>query len=147
MKLHLVTAALLILATAAPAAAGRSNLRRRHLNNLAAFQEDVVDVSFAWFFTFLFCTPAILLIFSCDDETKSHNLLLAPHQSLYSPISSPITTQPPQTLPRILTGPPSPSLRHRHAAEVRQEMPRREQLQVGLRRLHQVLPFFLLRGR
>ena len=147
MKLHLVTAALLILATAAPAAAGRSNLRRRHLNNLAAFQEDVVDVSFAWFFTFLFCTPAILLIFSCDDGKvttfgPTTNHCTHPHH----PQSQ---TQPPQTLtlPRILTGPPSPSLRHRHAAEVRQEMPRREQLQVGLRRLHQVLPFFLLRGR
>lgn len=58
MKLHLVTAALLVLATAAPVAAGRNNLRRRHLNNLAAFEEDVVDiVSYACSFRFVlsFC--------------------------------------------------------------------------------------------
>ena len=72
MKLHLVTAALLILATAAPVAAGRNNLRRRHLNNLASFQEDVVDVSFAWFFTF--CSVLLLSSsFSLVTTGKSHN--------------------------------------------------------------------------
>ena len=59
MKLHLVTAALLVLATAAPVAAGRNNLRRRHLNNLAAFEEDVVDIvsyaSCSFRFVLLFC--------------------------------------------------------------------------------------------
>ena len=75
MKLHLVTAALLILATAAPVAAGRNNLRRRHLNNLASFQEDVVDVSFAWFFTFC----SVLLLSSSFSLVKSHNFWPAIH--------------------------------------------------------------------
>ena len=48
MKLHLVTSTLLVLASVVPVAAGRNNLRRGHLNNLAAFEEEVVDiVSFA----------------------------------------------------------------------------------------------------
>ena len=83
MKLHLVTAALLVLATVAPVAAGRNNLRRRHLNNLAAFQEDVVDIvsyaSCSFRFALLNC---ILLSTSyrlrCDNfvERKSQLLLL-----------------------------------------------------------------------
>ena len=48
MKLHLVASTLLVLASVVPVAAGRNNLRRGHLNNLAAFEEEVVDiVSFA----------------------------------------------------------------------------------------------------